>query len=86
MLNNLRPDLCELFDLVRDEAAYRATLAAKQDIKPAPHADAEYERKVLRIRKLRERWGSCRSRQVGRYFASFQRLACRIFIASPTWP
>ncbi|WP_426211098.1 hypothetical protein [Massilia sp. TWP1-3-3] len=56
MLNNLRPDLCELIDLVRDEAGYRATLAARPDIKPEPSADAEYERKVLRIRQLRERW------------------------------
>jgi hypothetical protein len=56
VLNNLRPDLCELLDLVRDEATYRATLAARPDIKPEQPADVEYERKVLRIRQLRERW------------------------------
>lgn len=56
MLNNLRPDMCELLDLVRDEAVYRATLAARPDIMPEPAADAEYQRKVMRIRQLRERW------------------------------
>lgn len=56
MLNNLRPGRCELLELVRDKATYRATLAARPDIKPEPPADTEYERKVFRIRQLRERW------------------------------
>lgn len=56
MLNNLQPDLCELIDLVRDEATYRATLAARPDIKPEPPAEAEHQRKILRIQQLRARW------------------------------
>jgi hypothetical protein len=56
MLNNLRSELCELLDLVRDEAIYRATLAARPDIQPKAPAEIEYHRKVARIRQLRERW------------------------------
>ena len=56
MLSNLQPDLRELLDLVRDEASYRATLAARPDIKAEPVAEAGYARKILRIRQLRERW------------------------------
>lgn len=56
MLNSLLPDLRELLELVHDEAAYRATLNARPDIKPEPLAELEYQRKVLRIRQLRERW------------------------------
>ena len=56
MLNNLRPDLTEVLDLVRDEATYRATLTARPDIKPEPAAEAEHQRKVLRIQQIRMRW------------------------------
>ncbi len=41
MLSNLQSDLRELLDLVREEASYSATLAARPDIKPEPAAEAE---------------------------------------------
>lgn len=45
MLRTLQPDMRELLDLVRDEASYRATLAARPDIKAEPVAEVEYARR-----------------------------------------
>ena len=56
MLGNLQTDISELLDLVRDEASYCATLAARPDITAEPATEAEYARRIVSIRQLRERW------------------------------
>ena len=55
-LSRLQAELMELLDLVRDEVTYRAALIARPDIKPGLAAEEEFDRKVQRIRELRERW------------------------------
>jgi hypothetical protein len=60
MLNELQPDLRELFDLVRKVENFDATLAAYQlagkPIQPAPDAYEQRRRNEQRIVQLRDKW------------------------------
>lgn len=61
MLNELQPDLRELFDLVHKVENFDATLAASRladkPIDPTPDAYEQRKRNEQRIIQLRIKWG-----------------------------